>query len=292
MRSCWSLRPIASPAMNAPMMNASWAASASTARPEHDHQGGDGQRRARAGPARDGGQQRGARRGCRRCPESDEEAERHERPSTRRAPTVTESPVTTLTTTVRMIRPSTSSATAAPSTMRASTVASARRSPKTRAVMPTLVAVERGAEEDRRLGVEAEPDAGAGADDERDGDADDGDEHRGPADPAELAEVHLHADLDEQQQHADLGEHAEADAALAAELDEPEHGRSDDDAGDDLAEHRRYAEPLGHLGRQLGRGDDDEEVEQQPRQVDGLHDGRAGQPNSTRAPLRSPSRPG
>ena len=56
-------------------------------------------------------------------------------------PTVTASPVTTLTTTVRMIRPSTSSATAAPSTMRASVVASARRSPNTRAVMPTLVAV-------------------------------------------------------------------------------------------------------------------------------------------------------
>ena len=44
------------------------------------------------------------------------------------------------TTTVRMTRPSTSSATAAPSTVRASTDASARRSLNTRAVMPTLVA--------------------------------------------------------------------------------------------------------------------------------------------------------
>ena len=45
------------------------------------------------------------------------------------------------TTTVRITRPRTSSATAAPSTVRASTVVRARRSPKTRAVMPTLVAV-------------------------------------------------------------------------------------------------------------------------------------------------------
>ena len=45
------------------------------------------------------------------------------------------------TTTVRITRPSTSSATAAPRTTRASVVASARMSPNTRAVMPTLVAV-------------------------------------------------------------------------------------------------------------------------------------------------------
>ncbi len=48
---------------------------------------------------------------------------------------------TTRVTTVRMIRPSTSSTTAAPSTVRASTVARARKSPKTRAVMPIDVAV-------------------------------------------------------------------------------------------------------------------------------------------------------
>jgi hypothetical protein len=44
-------------------------------------------------------------------------------------------------TTVRMTRPITSSATAAPRTVLASTEASARRSPKTLAVIPTLVAV-------------------------------------------------------------------------------------------------------------------------------------------------------
>ncbi len=53
----------------------------------------------------------------------------------------TEPADTIRTTTVRITRPSTSSATAAPSTVRASTLDSARRSPKTRAVMPTEVAV-------------------------------------------------------------------------------------------------------------------------------------------------------
>ncbi len=48
--------------------------------------------------------------------------------------------VTMRTTTVRITRPRTSSATAAPSTVRASTEVSTRKSLKTRAVIPTLVA--------------------------------------------------------------------------------------------------------------------------------------------------------
>ena len=56
-------------------------------------------------------------------------------------PMPTEPCSTIRTTTVRMMRPSTSSTTAAPSTVRASTVASARKSPNTRAVIPMLVAV-------------------------------------------------------------------------------------------------------------------------------------------------------
>ena len=188
--------------------------------------------------------------------------------------------MTTLTTTVRMIRPSTSSATAAPSTIArldrrqgtevaedAGGDADARRG-------------QGGAEEDRRLGVQAEADAGPGPDDERHGDADDGDQHRRPPDPTELGEVHLHADLHEQQQDAELGEHAEADAAVAAELDEAEHRRPDEDAGDDLAEHGGDADALGDLGRQLGGGDDDQQVEQQPRQVDGLDSRRARLPEA------------
>ena len=56
-------------------------------------------------------------------------------------PMPTDPPVTTFTTTVKMIRPRTSSATAAPRTIRDSIDASALKSPKTRAVIPTLVAV-------------------------------------------------------------------------------------------------------------------------------------------------------
>ena len=163
--------------------------------------------------------------------------------------------------------------------MRASVVASARRSPKTRAVMPTLVAVSAAPRKIAVSRVPAEADAGAGTGDERHDDADDGDGQRGPTDAPELGEVHLHADLDEQQQHAELGEHAEADAALAVEVDEPEHRRADDDAGDDLAEHGRDADPLGALRGELRRDDDHEQVEQQPRQVDGLHGEPVAQPS-------------
>ena len=61
--------------------------------------------------------------------------------------TDTEPDVASRTTTVRMTSPMTSSATAAPRTVRDSTIASALRSPKTRGVMPTLVAVQRGTDE-------------------------------------------------------------------------------------------------------------------------------------------------
>src|SRR6266487_3502186 len=56
-----------------------------------------------------------------------------------------EPPATRRTITVRITRPMTSSATAAPSTVRASARDNAFRSPKTRAVMPTLVAVRAAA---------------------------------------------------------------------------------------------------------------------------------------------------
>ena len=58
------------------------------------------------------------------------------------APNASRDPSSTMrTTTVRITRPRTSSATAAPSTMRDSVLDRIRRSPKARAVMPTEVAV-------------------------------------------------------------------------------------------------------------------------------------------------------
>ena len=62
-----------------------------------------------------------------------------------------------------------------------------------------------GAEEQRRVAGFAEPDADDAAEQERHGDADDGDGHRRSPDATELGEIHLHADLDEQQQDAELG---------------------------------------------------------------------------------------
>ena len=59
-------------------------------------------------------------------------------------------------------------------------------------------------------------------------------------------------------------------------LDEPQHRRSDDDAGDDLAEHSRDADALRQLGRQLRGGEDDQQVEQQARQIDDRRGGEHG----------------
>ena len=96
-----------------------------------------------------------------REPHADEPPERRGRRPRRRGSrrptaTSTEPSVTSRTTTVRTTRPITSSATAAPSTMRASVVARARRSPKTRAVMPTLVAVSAAPTKSDVVEVEAE----------------------------------------------------------------------------------------------------------------------------------------
>ena len=120
-------------------MNASWAASASTASPRTTARAVT----VRVVPDREKRCTALRMRGTTRTPNSPASTRNAAAMSTVEVttPTVTASPVTTLTTTVRMISPSTSSATAAPSTMRASTVARAWRSPNTRAVRPTLVAV-------------------------------------------------------------------------------------------------------------------------------------------------------
>ena len=138
-RSWWWLAPMAMPAMKAPMMNASLAASASSAKPSI---------RTSATTVTVAGElalrcTRSSRRGTPSSPTnpvtSKNAIARPSVPAT--MPTLTDPPVTILTTTVRITRPSTSSATAAPRTTLASVVARARRSPNTRAVMPTLVAV-------------------------------------------------------------------------------------------------------------------------------------------------------
>ena len=125
--------------MNAPMMKASWAVSASTARPRTITSAAI----VSVVPVRENRSVAVSKRGTASTPTTPDSTRKPSASSSVEAtpPTVTLSPLTTLTTTVRMIRPMTSSATAAPSTTRASVVARARRSPNTRAVMPTLVAV-------------------------------------------------------------------------------------------------------------------------------------------------------
>ena len=146
----------------------------------------------------------------------------------------TEPSETRRTTTVRMTRPRTSSATAAPNTVRASIVARARRSLNTRAVIPTLVAESAAAMKSDGCCCVRERDRGITAR-HRDGDADDRHREGRSADRAELTHVHLHAHLEQEQDHTQLGEHLQRLVAT----DEVQHRRADDGAGDDLADDRR-----------------------------------------------------
>ena len=162
------------------------------------------------------------------------------------------------TTTVRITRPRTSSATAAPSTVRASTVVRARRSPKTRAVMPTLVAVRAAPTKIASLVLNPSGGADARPADERERDADERHADRGAAHRPELVEVHLEAHVEEQEDDADLPQRLD-DLAV---VHPAEHRRAGEDADHDLADHGGQADALGDLGRQLGQQDDDQDVDE------------------------------
>ena len=105
----------------------------------------------------------------------------------------------------------------------------------------------------------AEGEADGAAEEERHDDADDGDGHRRAADPTQLGEIHLHPDLHEEEEHADLGEGHDR---LAVGGDPAEQGRPDQDADDDLADDGRNADPLAELGGELGGDQDHCQVEQ------------------------------
>ena len=93
--------------------------------------------------------------------------------------------------------------------------------------------------------------------------ADDGDRHRRAAHGTEVGEVHLHAHAQQEEDHAELPEHAER----LVRLHEREHRRADDHARDDLAHHRGDVDALGDLGCELRRDEDDEDVEEDPGDV-------------------------
>ena len=138
-RSAAGLRPSDTPATNAPTIGASLAALASSEMPSVNASATatnvPADRLARATSSN--------RVGAIRTPIVDVTTRNATAspttPATVRTDTVPSA--TTRTTTVRITSPITSSATAAPRTVRASIEPRARRSPKTRAVMPTLVAV-------------------------------------------------------------------------------------------------------------------------------------------------------
>ena len=269
MRSWCSLRPIARPAMNAPMMNASWAESASTASPrtitsattvsvvpERENRAVSARSRGTRKDADDAGEHEEAEGDPnRRCHDPDRHGVAgddldHDREDDQAEHVVGNGRPEHDARLHRRQRPE---------------VAEDSRCD------PDAGRGQGGTEEDRGLGVEPEADPSTGARDERDGNADDRHEHRRPPDTTELGEVHLHPDLHEQQQDTELGKHPEADTPLAPQLDEPEHRGADQDASDDLAQYRRNTDPLSPLGGELGCGQHDQQVEQQARQIDGLH---------------------
>ena len=138
MRSWWAVRPRAVPATNAPMIGASWALLAAAEKPKVTAAATAPTVAADVALA----PMRANRRGTTATPTAMLTTRNPAaRPMVEAIPTASTDPCsTTRVTTVRITRPSTSSATAAPRTMRASVDDSALRSPNTRAVMPTLVA--------------------------------------------------------------------------------------------------------------------------------------------------------
>ena len=77
-------------------------------------------------------------------------------------------------------------------------------------------------------------------------------------DGAQVGEPRLEPDPEQQEDDAELGE----DLEHLAEVDEPEDGRPDEDAGEDLADDRRLVDPLEQLVAELRGEQDDEEVGQ------------------------------
>ena len=268
-RSCPSTRPRARPAMNAPMMKASFVASATAANARMI------MKATTTSVEPDFACRLTAAHEVRDEHQPDDRRRRRERPWQGRGfpstvITPTDSPVTDFTTTVRITRPSTSSTTAAPSTMRDSGALSVPRSPNTLAVMPTLVAVGRGADEHRRLGRLPERQGDAEAGGERNHHPDDRDGGGYPTDPTQVDQIHLHSDEEEEQEYADFGEDTDRHATIAGQLHPTQHRRADDDAADDLTEHRRRTDAFGQFAADHRGPEHDEQVEQQPGEVDSL----------------------
>ena len=166
--------------------------------------------------------------------------------------------VTTRVTTVRMTRPSTSSATAAPSTVRASTDASARRSPNTRAVMPTLVAVS--AAPTKTASSPENPSARPATAPVAIGTTTPTTATRIEARPTDRRSRRSISSPTSSRSRITPSSRERVDDLVR--FDEPEHRRTDDDAGGDLGHDGRDVDAFGDLRGDLGRDEHDEDVEQ------------------------------
>ena len=120
---------------------------------------------------------------------------------------------------------------------------------------------EGGTEEQCGVARFTETESDEPADHEWHHDADNGHRHRRPADATEFGEVHLHADLHQQQQHTQFGECGDG---LAVRWNPPEQRGSDQDSDDDLADDSRHSDSLAQLGRDLGGEQNHRDVEQHP----------------------------
>ena len=261
-RSRWSLRLSESPATNAPMIGASFAASASSAKKSVNASASATSvpaEREYCWTARNSG---GPNLPPRYAVSTRNATATPTMPSTVRNETVPS--VTMRTTTVRITSPSTSSATAAPEhRARLDGRQSAKIAEDPRGDADARRR-ERGTEEQRGVRVVVERDPDAVAHRHRQHDADHRDAHRRAPDGGEIADVHLEPDLQQQQDDAELGEHLEH----LGRADEPEHGRADEHAGDDLADDRRHLDPLRDLRGDLRRDEHDQDV---PKDLDDAH---------------------
>ena len=125
---------------------------------------------------------------------------------------------------------------------------------------------QRRGHEELRVEVVGDRTHGEETQDHRGDHTDDGHLKGGPTDLAQLGQVHLHADLEQEEDDPHL---AEGHQHLVAVADEAEHGRADDDAGHDLADHGRDADALGDLRRRFGRDEHDQDVGEELSEVHG-----------------------
>ena len=168
------------------------------------------------------------------------------------------SPVAAPVTSPIAIRARMSSITAAPRTTRENVRSSTPSSPRTRLVIPMLVA-HRARPTNAAVSISApiakpEPDPGRDRQDHRD----DRGQDRRPADRQQVVEAHLQPDREQQDDHAELGE----DRGRLAGVDEPERIGTDDEATEQLADDGGLTQATSDLLAELRADEQDEQAEQ------------------------------